>query len=70
MFYNERCINERSLTNPVKVIDGIIFVPLSILSDAYGYETDVDSTGVALVTKPGATAISDATIASVCELFE
>ncbi|MBQ2942550.1 MAG: hypothetical protein IJD97_09965 [Clostridia bacterium] len=60
--------NKQALSNPVKVIDGIFFVPLSLLSDAYGYTVSVND-GVAVVTAPGATAISAATVDAVTELF-
>ena len=60
--------NEQTLSHPVKVIDGIFFVPLSLLSDAYGYTVSITD-GVAVVTDPGETALSATTVASVTELF-
>ena len=62
--------NARNIANPVKVINGIIFVPLTLLEEAYGYKVKVDSEGVALVTKPDVAAITDAAVSAVCELFE
>lgn len=57
-----------NMANPVKVIDGIIFVPLSLLENYYGYTVSIKS-GVAVVTKDGATALNENVVTSVCGLL-